>query len=424
MERPSALLDLMRQWEDSQFYGGGRSMYHPDRVAEADAYVNDLKQGMIDQELMRRGIRPAPAPLEIPQQSNWQDTTGLGGRMAALVPNLPQAQQPAGQYSNPGLLAQALASAAGDAGALSQNQVTRNTGSGTYVGPMLESSGPLQSQPWYDEYVAAAQGGAPLPMVRGSGGTPVDKEKQAAYRQQRQATVDARQRNVQSNAVADRVARHQRMGIPDNGMFFDDLSRLQGMAGQQGNDPGSPLGFLMNSIMAGGQYAQGAMEGQMQNARQAAAMATEKMKLTYAAAIAILQNPAATPQEKAMAQQIIAGGSGMQMGPQIPSLKGKTPQEANDLRWQGYDEQMIGDQYRYENPDMPYNPTPLPPGQFYAQPSNPASLADKLNTLTGMSPYETKRIYEQTPYVGGLYKWLNDLSGYNPPPPPPRIQFQ
>jgi hypothetical protein len=153
-------------------------------------------------------------------------------------------------------------------------------------------------------------------------------------------------------------------------------------------------------------------------------MATEKMKLTYAAAIAILQNPAATPREKAMAQQIIAGGSGMQMGPQIPSLKGKTPQEAYDLRWQGYDEQMIGDQYRYENPDMPYNPTPLPPGQFYAQPSNPASLADKLSTLTGMSPYETKRIYEQTPYVGGLYKWLNDLSGYNPPPPPPRIQFQ
>jgi hypothetical protein len=107
----------------------------------------------------------------------------------------------------------ALQSAAEQGGQFVPQMTTRRTGSGTYSGPAIESSeAPMQSQPWYGEYLAAAEGGADLPMVRGSGGTPIDGQKQAAYKANRAQDMQGRRQLVQSKSQAKSDQRGVRMG--------------------------------------------------------------------------------------------------------------------------------------------------------------------------------------------------------------------
>lgn len=113
---------------------------------------------------------------------------------------------------------------------------TRATGA-TYTGPALDaSSGTLQSQPWYDEYLAAAQQGVDLPAVVGSGGTPRDMNQAAAYRANRQRVMNERQANVQSNALMQGAARRQRMtGLTDPRYVEALMEALGGANGMAGN---------------------------------------------------------------------------------------------------------------------------------------------------------------------------------------------
>lgn len=133
----------------------------------------------------------------------------------------------------------ALQSAAEQGGQFIPQMTTRRTGSGTYSGPAIESSeAPMQSQPWYGAYLAAAEGGADLPMVRGSGGTPIDGQKQAAYKANRAQDMQGRKRLVQNKAQAKSDQRGVRMGnlAPDEAAL-NGLQRVSQQGGLGGMDP-------------------------------------------------------------------------------------------------------------------------------------------------------------------------------------------
>lgn len=115
-------------------------------------------------------------------------------------------------------LQSALMAAAQEQGQLDPFLVTRQGTSGTYAGPALHASGtPLQAQPWYDEYLAAAQGGADLPMVRGNGHeSPEMLQKRQDYGAARDQEMAGRWDMVQQNAMAKSAARRQNeMGAAD-----------------------------------------------------------------------------------------------------------------------------------------------------------------------------------------------------------------
>lgn len=115
-------------------------------------------------------------------------------------------------------LQSALMAAAQEQGQLDPFLVTRQGTSGTYAGPALHASGtPLQAQPWYDEYLAAAQGGAALPMVRGNGHeSPEMLQKRQAYGAARDKEMSGRWDMVRQNAMAKSAARRQNeMGAAD-----------------------------------------------------------------------------------------------------------------------------------------------------------------------------------------------------------------
>lgn len=146
------------------------------------------------------------------------------------------------------------------------NQVTRQTGV-PYAGPMIDASnGPLRSQPWYDEYVAASQAGGDTPMIRGGGGTPVDQGKQDAYRTRMAEQQNQRQSLVQQNALMESAARRQRMtGLTDPryvGAMLDQMGGGQG-GGSYAGDAWMYGPQAANAMMEN-RTKQDAINGQMQ----------------------------------------------------------------------------------------------------------------------------------------------------------------
>lgn len=332
----------------------------------------DMQQAVMDAEQQALRERKAAMPFAGSFDRRFGPDSPLlsllsgGGQNPAAAP---AAQSPADQ----GLLAAALQLAAQNSGALSHNQTLRGRPGGTYHGDVLESSGPLQAQPWYDEYVAAGRGGVDLPMVRGNG-RPLDDAARAGIQARRKERLSGtlpmaeRRANVRSNAVAQTAARHGRMGIPDNGMQMDLLRRLQEMDGGQG--PMDAADYVRNRMMGGDQFAASAFQGAQQNQQDQLRAGTEQMKLLMATAISVMQNPMSGPEEKQRAWQIIqsfsggmGGDGGGQMSldqPAAPAsrfLPGRAVNENPMSAWQG-------------------------PG------SNPASLTDILNTFSAMDPAE------------------------------------
>lgn len=363
--------------------------------------VEALRGQMQQREQMRYGM-PGPQDPQVGAMMQelesrlgggpqWRDTTGLGGRMSRLP--MPQEQQaPQGPQQDPGLLLQALQLAARNSGQLSPNNVMRGPG-GTYHGDVINSSGPMQGEDWYPEYIAAAQGGADLPMIRGNAKPFSDEAKagMAARRQERlrdTLPMAERSANVRSNAIAKSAARHGRMGIGDNAPQMDLLQRLQGMEG--GGDPMSGVSYLRNRMMGGPQFAGAAFEGAQKSSLLDQEMqgraATEQAKLMYAAAISVLQDATASPQRKQEAWNFVmqnGGNFGGGAAPALPPLTGTTPDQAYDNRWTpGVDEETLRKQWEYENPGGVWgNPTPRPPGQTQGPRVIQPSLLDILRRL-------------------------------------------
>lgn len=118
-------------------------------------------------------------------------------------------------------------------------------------GNLLQHSGPMQQQPWYDEYVAAHQAGMETPTLQNMrAGTPVNKEKQAAYREQRQATEDSRWDAVRNKAVAKSEQRAARMGdISPNQQFLNEIGRFSDARGGEGGNS------FLDAALYGPEYA-------------------------------------------------------------------------------------------------------------------------------------------------------------------------
>lgn len=315
----------------------------PEFQQRAMAEAAAMRQRMLAQEQARWGIReqdPAvgsfmqaiEAQLGSPRRNPWVDSTGLGGRMDALA-QMPSQAAPLGRpQASPeeqGLLRQALETAAGnsmrpmdqyDARSLAQQgQPSSLQGREVLQG---SSERPMTAEPWYDEYLALAQSGAgrdQLPMIRGNAPTedPRNLAKRDAYRQNRQAEMDSRQRLVQSKAVGQTAARHQRMGIPDNSMMFDSIDRLQGMQGGEGGQQSGSVGYLIDQMTGGPQYAQAAMQQRGEMQRMDAQSAADKYKMNSATAIAILQNPASAPEATLWAMNWLRSNGDMN-APQPP----------------------------------------------------------------------------------------------------------
>lgn len=208
-----------------------------------------------------------------------------------------------------------------------ENQVTRQGTSGTYAGPVLNATGPLQAQPWYDEYLAAAKGGADLPMVRGNGGTPVDQDKQAAYRKQRQETMAGRQANVQSNALMDSAARRQRMtGMADPRYVAEMLGRIGASGGGMASDAflyGPEAAVNLQDIAMRGNavnsQAQMAADARAQEAQQFA----QEMGLNERKLLADIENAKATRalQERVLDLKSPQSPGGFPTTPAPPALR-------------------------------------------------------------------------------------------------------
>lgn len=357
----------------------------------------DMQQAVMDAEQQALRQRNAAMPMAGSFDRRFGADSPLlsllsgGGQNPAAAP---AAQSPADQ----GLLAAALQLAAQNSGALSRNQTMRGGPGGTFHGDVLESSGPLQAQPWYDEYLAAGQAGADLPMVRGSG-APMSDAARAGIQARRDERLSGtlpmaeRRANVRSNAIAQRAARHGRMGIPDNGMQMDLLSRLQEMDGGQAADPMSMLGYARNRAALGPEAAGGMMEGGFRLAQDAAKANTRQMELMMATAIAIKQDPMRTPQNDQMADRIIQQFGGldgggqmapqMEAGPASPFLPGRAVNENPMSVWQG-------------------------PG------TNPATLTDTLNAFGGMDEQERTLAYEKGGPLGSLMRMIRESTGYQP----------
>lgn len=166
---------------------------------------------------------------------------GLAGG-AAQAPQQPPVDMAALQ----GALAQAIGSTPG-------TSITSPPFGDTIVN---QATGSLQSQPWYDEFMAVAQAGGNTPVVKGNH-MPLQQHQQQALdagiqdrRQQRLGgtlPMADRRANVRNNAIAESEQRSVRMGdMSENQQYFNELSRLQGdLGGQQGG------GDLMNGVMFG-----------------------------------------------------------------------------------------------------------------------------------------------------------------------------
>lgn len=117
----------------------------------------------------------------------------------------------------------------------------------------VQHSGSMQSQPWYDEFLAAHEAGAPTPMLQNMGGRGLNPTEQAGIQQRRQERLGGtlpmadRRANVRNNAIAESEQRSVRMGdMSENQQYFNELARLQGaLGGQQGG------GNLMNGVLFG-----------------------------------------------------------------------------------------------------------------------------------------------------------------------------
>lgn len=242
---------------------------------------------------------------------------------------------------------------------------------------------PLSEEPWFDEYVAAGQAGAEnMPMIKGGAATdsPEMLARRAAHREARIQNeragllpMEERRANVRTNAINKTAARHGRMGIPDNAPQMDLLRRLQGMEG--GDDPMGGVAYLRNRMMGGPQFAaaafDGAQKGNLLDRELQGRAETEQMKLMYAAAISVLQNPLATPQEKQRAWQMIQGGQGGGMVMAPPVAEPASP----------------------FLPDRPVNQQPM--NAWTQGGAKPTTFTDILNTFGGM---------EQTEIQGAMAK--------------------
>lgn len=400
----------------------GQPSQNPMMQQQVAQQVSALRNQMQQREQMRYGMPGQQDPQvgammqELESRlgggPQWRDTTGLGGRMSRLP--MPQEQRaPQGPQQDPGLLLQALQLAAGNSGnyaggrpqlrdmdAVDARTQAQHGFPGAMQGRQVidrNSDVPLSAEPWLDEYVAAGQAGADLPIIKGGAATdsPEMLARRAAHRAERIKNeragllpMEERRANVRSNAIAKSAARHGRMGIDDNAPQMDLLRRLQGMEG--GGDPMSGVSYLRNRMLGGSQFAGAAFDAAQKSALLDQEMQgradLEQGKLTYAGAITVLNDATASPQRKQEAWDFImqrgAGGGGA-AAPALPPLVGTTPGEALDNRWTpGVDEGTLRKQWEYENPGGVWgNPTPLPPGQSQGPRVIQPSLLDILRRL-------------------------------------------
>jgi hypothetical protein len=172
-------------------------------------------------------------------------------------------------------------------------------------GDLAQHSGAMQQQPWYDEYLAAHEGGAQLPMLQNMGGRGLNEVEQAGIQDRRQQRLGGtlpmadRRANVRNNAIAESEQRSVRMGdMSQNQQYFNELSRLQGqLGGQQGG------GDLMNGVMFGPQaMADMAMVGQRDRETQAKLAFAASPQGMMAASVAN-----GTPMSMQQIQQMLSG---------------------------------------------------------------------------------------------------------------------
>lgn len=130
-------------------------------------------------------------------------------------------------------------------------------------------SGSLESQPWMDEYIHAAQMGVDLPMLHGNAGKPNEAMKAgiAERRQQRlgeQVPMKDRQAAVRQKALIKSEQRAGRLGdISPQEQFFNQAGRFAGGMGEGGED-------FLNGVFFGGQTAAD-MQGNRLKAQEAQA---------------------------------------------------------------------------------------------------------------------------------------------------------
>lgn len=157
----------------------------------------------------------------------------FSGNFSPIQNELDAPSTKTGQMPGPGeqaRLLSALQSAAESGGQFVPQMVSSHGTSGTYAGPAIESSGPLQGQGYYDELIAAAQGGADLPMIRGNGGTPIDQQKRAAYKANRAQDMKGRRALVQQKAQA----KSDQMAV-DMGNLSPLEAQMKGLNRQSGD---------------------------------------------------------------------------------------------------------------------------------------------------------------------------------------------
>lgn len=189
------------------------------------------------------------------QQRAWdQSLSGpsFNRRFGGMLPmslNAPSA--PVQQQADPQMLAAlqgALAQAVG--GDPASNFMAGVAPGG---GDLLQHSGSMQSQPWYDEYLAAHEAGAPTPMLQNMGGRGLNEAEQAGITARRQERLGGltpmaeRRQNVQNKALYAREQNAVDSGnMSPNQQYFNELARLQGALGGQGGG-----GSLMTGVLFG-----------------------------------------------------------------------------------------------------------------------------------------------------------------------------
>lgn len=165
-----------------------------------------------------------------------------------------QPQQAAQQQLDPEMLSMLLG---GLRSAVAGSNKTKPGNNSAMMNPdtpqetILQGTGRLQDQPWYDEYLLASQQGADVPMVKGNAPAMSDAAR-SGIQERRQERLSGtlpmaeRRANVRNDAIAKGEQRAARMGdLSPNQQFFNEAGRFQENMGGEGGD-------FLNGIMFGG----------------------------------------------------------------------------------------------------------------------------------------------------------------------------